>query len=308
MRPTIRAARAAATAALALVSAGALVGAAAGSGAAPPGPRPIDPALFQAGSCVAFLPTSAPKRLTVYIDVGHGGPDPGAVGTTAAGHSVHEAALTLSVALDALPLLRRAGLRVVLSRTGSAAVARPLAGDLSGGVFTAQGDHRDLVARDVCADRARADVLLGLYFDATASAAARGSLTLYDSDRPFWRASLRMAGLVEHDVVAALDALGAAVVDGGVHNDVGYGSAVTQADRAYGHLVLLGPPKAGYLPTPTEMPGALIEPLYVTNPADASLAASASGQHAIARGLAGAVEQYFRRGAASSRRDRRADR
>ena len=37
------------------------------------------------------------------------------------------------------------------------------------------------------------------------------------------------------------------VPDDGVHDDIGYGSFVTNADHAYGHLLILGPPKAGYL-------------------------------------------------------------
>ena len=41
------------------------------------------------------------------------------------------------------------------------------------------------------------------------------------------------------------------------------------------------------------MPGALIEPLFITNPAQASLADSVACEKAIARGLAAAVGQYF---------------
>jgi N-acetylmuramoyl-L-alanine amidase len=44
------------------------------------------------------------------------------------------------------------------------------------------------------------------------------------------------------------------------------------------------------------MPGALIEPLYVTDPFEASIAASSQGQHVIAGGIAKAVSQYFTSG------------
>jgi N-acetylmuramoyl-L-alanine amidase len=47
------------------------------------------------------------------------------------------------------------------------------------------------------------------------------------------------------------------------------------------------------------MPGALIEPLYVTDPFEASIAASTQGQLVIAGGLAKAISQYF----ASARRN-----
>ena len=41
------------------------------------------------------------------------------------------------------------------------------------------------------------------------------------------------------------------------------------------------------------MPGALIEPLFITDPYEGSIAASASGQQVIAGGLARAIAQYF---------------
>jgi N-acetylmuramoyl-L-alanine amidase len=43
------------------------------------------------------------------------------------------------------------------------------------------------------------------------------------------------------------------------------------------------------------MPSALIEPLFITDPFEGSIAASSQGQHVIAVGLADAVEQYFAR-------------
>jgi N-acetylmuramoyl-L-alanine amidase len=44
------------------------------------------------------------------------------------------------------------------------------------------------------------------------------------------------------------------------------------------------------------MPGALIEPLFITDPFEGSIAASTTGQQAIAHGMAEAVEQYFAKG------------
>jgi N-acetylmuramoyl-L-alanine amidase len=258
--------------------------------------RPLDPSLFAPGACVAFGPTIGNRHRTVYLDAGHGGPDPGAVGTTINGHAVHEAALTLRVVLRALPLLRAAGFRVVLDRTTAGAVARPAPGDLAGGLYTAAGVHHDLVERNRCADLARASILLGVYFDGSTSAAASGCITAYDSARPFWRSSLRLARLLQGDVLASLRARGWRVPDLGARSDVGLGSSQSAADSAYGHLVVLGPPKPGYLRTVSEMPGALIEPLFVTNPTEATIAASEKGIRAMADGLAHAAEDYLRAG------------
>ena len=256
--------------------------------------RAVSASRFAAGSCIAFAPSGARHRhATVFIDAGHGGPDPGAVGVTLAGKPVHEAAETLRVVLDAVPLLRARGYRVVVSRTTAGAVARPAPGDLSGGLFTGQGVHRDLAARDACANSAHASILIGVYFNAAADAGLGGSLTLYDASRPFWRSSRALALLVQRDVLASLHTARAAVPDDGVHNDVGYGSAVTNADRAYQHLLILGPAKRGYFSSPSLMPGALIEPLFITNPAEASLADSRRGEQAMADGIARAAAQYL---------------
>ncbi len=55
----------------------------------------------------------------------------------------------------------------------------------------------------------------------------------------------------------------------------------------------LGPAMSGFFTTPSTMPGAIIEPLYLTDPFEGSIAASANGQMVIAKGIASAVGQYL---------------
>ncbi|MDE3206740.1 MAG: N-acetylmuramoyl-L-alanine amidase, partial [Acidobacteriota bacterium] len=105
---------------------------------APAGPHPVDAARFAPGACVLYPPTAADRHRTVFLDAGHGGPDPGAVGTTSSGVTVHEADLTLAVVLDAVPLLRAQGLTVVVSRTGPGLVGRLSGADLANGILTDQ--------------------------------------------------------------------------------------------------------------------------------------------------------------------------
>jgi N-acetylmuramoyl-L-alanine amidase len=57
--------------------------------------------------------------------------------------------------------------------------------------------------------------------------------------------------------------------------------------------VLLGPAAEGYLATPSEMPGAVVEPLFITDPFEASIAAGAPGQQAIAAGIVRAVDTFL---------------
>jgi N-acetylmuramoyl-L-alanine amidase len=255
-------------------------------------PVPLDSSRFAPGSCVSLPPTSGNAGKTVYLDAGHGGPDPGAIGVTRSGSKIEEARETLPVVLAATALLRAAGYQVVISRTSDSSVVRLRPSDVDDGIFTLSGRHRNLVARVACANLAKASILVGVYFNAGAPQDA-GSLTLYDAARAFWPASRRLAKLVQASVLDALRASGRDIPDDGVHTDVGYGDLLTAADRAYGHLILLGPAKAGYLSKPSEMPGALIEPLFITNPAEGTIASSRAGQHAIGRGLATAVERYF---------------
>jgi N-acetylmuramoyl-L-alanine amidase len=253
----------------------------------------IDPAYFSSGACVAFPPTTGNRHLTVFLDAGHGGPDPGGVGVTTTGQVIDEADQTLPVVLDTTTILRRAGFRVVVSRTGPTSVLRLGPGDTSGHLLTVTGSHDDVAARDVCANMAHADVLIGVYFNSGATTANAGCITAYDAARPFAASNVRLADLVQSDVLTAMNAQGWQIPDAGVQSDQGLGSSLTPADFAYGHLLLLGPAKQGYFSTPSTMPGALIEPLFITDPFEGSIAASSHGQQVIAAGLALAVEQYF---------------
>ena len=253
----------------------------------------IDPAYFSPDACVAFPPTSGNRHLTVFLDAGHGGLDPGAVGSTRSGRVIYEADETLPVVLDTMAILRRSGFRVVVSRTGPTTVLRLRPRDVSGRLLTVTGAHDDVAARDVCANMAHANVLVGVYFNAGDGAANAGCITAYDTVRPFAAQNRRLAGLVQADVLGAMNARGWQIPDAGVQTDQGLGSSLTAASNAYGHLMLLGPAKKGYFTTPSTMPGALVEPLFITDPFEGSIAASRAGQRVIASGLARAVEQYF---------------
>jgi N-acetylmuramoyl-L-alanine amidase len=253
---------------------------------------PIDPAIFSPGACVAFSPTHGDRDETVFLDAGHGGIDPGAVGATENGTVVEESTVNLPIELDTMAILRAQGFRVVVSRTANTSVTRLSPADVSGTELTTQGAFADVAARDVCANKARADILIGIYMDAGYEGNA-GCVTGYDADRPFSADNLRLATLLQNDVLAMMNAHGWAIPDEGVLPDTGLGSATSAAAVAYGHLLLLGPAEAGYFSTPSQMPGALIEPLYLTDPFEASIAANAQDQQVIAGGIANAVDQYF---------------
>jgi N-acetylmuramoyl-L-alanine amidase len=242
---------------------------------------------------MAFPPTAIDRHQSVFLDGGHGGIDPGATGATQAGQTIYEADETLPVELDTMMILRAQGFRVVVSRTAATSVARLSQDELSDGVLTAQGAHDEVTARDLCANLANANVLVGIYFDASGSPDNAGCVTAFDPDRPFASNNFLLASLVQHDELTAMNAQGWQIPDEGVKPDTTLGSSVSEQDVAYGHLVLLGPAKAGYLSTPSQMPGTVLEPLFITDPFEGSLAASSHGQQVIAGALAEAIEQYF---------------
>jgi N-acetylmuramoyl-L-alanine amidase len=259
------------------------------------GGQEIDPSVFSRGACVSFAPVSPARHMTVFLDAGHGGLDPGAVGTTESGRTIYEAQETLAVELDVMSILRRDGFSVVVSRTRASSVLRLRRGDTSGNVLTVRGSHVDVLARVTCANDAHANVLVGIYFNSGAPNNA-GAVTGYDPVRPFAADNLRLARLLQTDALAAMNAHGWRIPDAGVQSDVRLGSALSSTALAYGHLVLLGPADPGYVPKPSRMPGALIEPLFITDPFEGSIAASGDGQRVIAGALARAIEQYFGHG------------
>ena len=107
--------------------------------------------------------------------------------------------------------------------------------------------------------------------------------------------------MVQRDVLAGMNAQGWAIPNDGVQTDGTLGSldgnpsggGLAAEAAAYGHLMELGPSMPGFFTTPSTMPGVIVEPLYLTDPFEGSIATGADGQMTIARGIALAVEQFL---------------
>lgn len=257
---------------------------------------PVDRSRFEPHACVAFASTKGNVHHTVFIDAGHGSIDPGGGGVTETGETIYEAPSDLAIELATMRLLRAKGFQVVVSRTTATEVSRLSPTDLTGTVLSVQGARADIAARDECADLAGATLLVGIYLDAETTPQDAGCLTAYDATRPFAAENERIASLLQADVMAHLNANGWQIPDDGAQPDTTLGGQpLTTTAAAYHHLLLLGPKVTGWFTTPSQMPGALIEPLFISDPFEGSIAVSSAGRTAIARGMAEAIEQYFSR-------------
>jgi N-acetylmuramoyl-L-alanine amidase len=240
------------------------------------------------GACMSLSPTDAGPGQTIFIDPGHGGLDPGVVGGTAA-HQVLEKDATLAVARRLSDLLRADGYRVVMARTQDTTVLNLTARDSVMGALTGTAVHRDLLARVACANAAEAAALVSIHFDAFTDPAVGGTGTFYDSARTFSAANRRLATTLQAALVAALG-----TDDRGVWTDDQLAApTLTSSGSTYGHLIELGPRSAGWVDDPSQMPGVLVEPLFLTNPAEARLASDEAGQEKIATALESGLVKFL---------------
>ena len=244
---------------------------------------------LEAGACMSYAPTNVRLNKTVFVDAGHGGLDPGVVGTSASGRLVQEKDATLAVATRLTTLLRADGFDVVMARTQDTTVVKLSDADSNYGSITSSAVRRDLVARAACANAAGADALLSIHFDGFSDPAVGGTETFYDSARPFAAANRKLATTVQSALVASLGA-----PDRGVWTDDQLAApTLTVSGQRYGHLIELGPPSPGWVDNPSKMPGALVEPLFVTNPSEARIASDPRGQDKIAQALDAGLQKFL---------------
>jgi N-acetylmuramoyl-L-alanine amidase len=243
---------------------------------------------LESGACMSLAATHAGSGQTVFIDPGHGGLDPGVVGGTAA-RPVLEKDATLAVASRLSDLLRAAGYRVVMARTQDTTVIKLSSSDSVYGSLTASAEHRDLATRAACANAAGAAALLSIHFDAFGDSSVGGTETFYDAARSFAPASRMLATDVQTALVAALG-----TADRGVWTDDQLAApTLTSSGSTYNHLIELGPLSTGWVDVPSQMAGALVEPLFLTNPTEARLASDPSGQQVIAEALEAGLVKFL---------------
>ena len=230
----------------------------------------------------------------VFLDPGHGGVDEGTSGTTETGERITEKAMTLSVALRTASILRADGIPVALSRENDSLPGLPASAYTADGtLLTADGVLEDLQRRIDEANASGASVFLSMHFNAFSDPSVGGTETFYDSTRTFGSENLRFATLVQNSVISDFHQHGYDVPDRGVTDDNQLqAESLGTLPSSYNHLVVLGPELPGRL-RPTNMPGALCEGLFLSNPQEATLMSQPAVQDLLARAYADAIEKFL---------------
>lgn len=249
---------------------------------------------FAEGACLSFSPDSGAERGAVFLDAGHGGLEPGAFGKTSDGRTVAEKMATLGIVQAATAAFRAEGYRVVVSRWADTTVFVPGAGHVRNGLLTPEGVRHDLLARIACANAAKADVLISVHLNAFSDPDVGGASTIYNAKRTFTADNRRLARLLQVNVLAEVRRAGWQLSDRRVMDDTANpGGALTERGARYGHSIIIGPYAKDWVPEPSAMPGAIMEPLFLTRPEEADIATSAKGQAALASAMTAAVAEFL---------------
>ena len=239
---------------------------------------------------------------TVVLDPGHAGDEPGA-----SAYGVIERESNLDMAQRVRTILEARGAHVVLTRN-SEARPRDVPPEATGVTAT----FIDLQSRVAIANAARADVFVSIHSNSYPDSSVRGGDAWYTSLRPFAADSKRLATLCIEDVNTALQAKGypirarEAMDDAQFVDAAGRGTPMfalgPERDVSRAELVERGvnpavvgmhPDAPSWRTSATQMPGTLLELLYISNPDDAALLKDEPTRYAIARGIADGIARFL---------------
>jgi len=242
---------------------------------------------------VTFTPTIP---FIVAIDPGHGGVDLGARHFNDEGQmDFYESEVVLDISLRLARLLEAKGYGVVLTRDGDY-LLNNYVGENIGPDITGDGEVDwvdDLQMRVDLINEGKADLVLSIHlngFDHPNKEVVRqvyGTTTYYCEARPFAAQSKRFAEIVQEHVLAFLAEVGLETYDRGAIPD----STLAVPGEPGQHLVLLGPCEERCV-RPSQMPGALNEPVFISNPMEAEFLKRPEFLEALAATYVAAIEAY----------------
>ncbi len=220
---------------------------------------------------VSIFPAD-PGSITVAIDPGHGGPDPGAIRPPLA-----EKTANLDIALRLRAMLLGAGVKVVMTRTSDSKVNRKNVDWTRDGKVA----YRDeLASRIEIANAARAAVFVVVHNNGTPPGVG-GTETWYDPTRPFGAINKTLATVVQQSLIKSLKTLSTSTwkpTNRGIHQAPFY------VLRKY---------KVHFDERPSLMPGILGESLAMGSAHELVLLRQSRGKQAIAAGYYLGLARFF---------------
>ncbi len=249
-------------------------------------------ALLAALCGLLLLPTTsaanydnpAPAHHIVALDPGHGGRETGGAHVNKQGKvDLYEKTANLAVARLLAANLRDAGYIVVMTRNADTGVNVPTTDRNGNGVIDTDDD---LQARVDIANAAHADILLSLHHDSRTYAPATDMSTVYYCPACAQAApSYLLARSVSLALSQTFALHGWQIPTRGVIPDSTLG-------KPSGHLYLLGPHN-WRIKRPSTMPGALAEPLFLTNDYAYQLETAPGGYQVLADAYYLGITNYF---------------
>lgn len=215
----------------------------------------------------------APSTIVVALDPGHGGYDPGAIGS-----GLYEKTANLDIGRRLAAMLTGAGITVVMTRTTDTHVNRTRTD------WNADGrlDKADeLAARIEVANGAAADVFVVLHNNAADSSLLNGTEDWYSAERPWAGANATLARELLAPVVPSLRGLSI--------------SGFTPVSRGSkrGRFYVSAPYDGLRRPRPSLMPSVLTEGLFLSNSGDLRALKSPTVRQRIAAAYYQGLARYF---------------
>ena len=245
------------------------------------------------------------RRPVVVVDPGHAVDEVGA-----AAYGVVEKDSNLDFAVRVAALLRARGVDALLTRTADVRASLP--GQEPARTTGWDGQRLDLQARADIANAARADAFVSIHSNGAPDPGIRGHEVYYNAARPFSPQNRRLATLLHDGVTAELTAAGLPAHPRGVIDDdclkpffgrcyplfiLGPSRTTDRAeiDARGGTPEGLGlaPDQPALVSRPSEVPGALVELLFVSSPDDAALLRDEGARDAMARGVARGILDFL---------------
>lgn len=227
-----------------------------------------------------------PRPITIAIDAGHGGEDPGAIGRR---YRTREKDVTLSVARELARLVERTpGMRVVLIRDGDYYIG--------------------LRQRFLKARAQRADIFVSIHADAVPGREVRGSSVYALSERGATDATAKLIADKENaaDLIGGVslndkdDVLARVLLDLShtktIHDSLRLGADTLSELKRVGPVHSAQVRQAGFtvLKAP-DIPSVLVETAYISNPTEEKKLRTRAFQRQLAAGIFKGVQRFLAR-------------